>query len=92
MPSSLHHRKMPEWPLLVLALGAVLAICLPLRQILVDAARIDDVAGARTTLWALVGVFGLAGVTVVPALAYLYWLTQRRVWLEIDPAAMVRVE
>lgn len=35
MPSSLNNRKMPEWPLLVLALGAVLGICLPLRQILV---------------------------------------------------------
>jgi cytochrome d ubiquinol oxidase subunit II len=46
--------------------------------ILVDAARIHEVAGARPTLWALVGVFVLAGVTVVPALAYLYWLTQRR--------------
>jgi cytochrome bd ubiquinol oxidase subunit II len=46
--------------------------------ILVDAARIDEVAGARPTLWSLVGVFGLAAVTVLPALAYLYWLTQRR--------------
>jgi cytochrome bd ubiquinol oxidase subunit II len=44
--------------------------------ILVDAARIDDVAGARPTLWALVGVFALAAVTVLPALGYLYWLTQ----------------
>jgi cytochrome d ubiquinol oxidase subunit II len=44
--------------------------------ILVDAARIDDVAGARPTLWSLVGVFGLAAVTVLPALGYLFWLTQ----------------
>jgi cytochrome d ubiquinol oxidase subunit II len=45
--------------------------------ILVDAARIKDVAGARPTLWALVGVFALAAVTVVPSLGYLYWLTQK---------------
>jgi cytochrome bd ubiquinol oxidase subunit II len=51
--------------------------------ILVDAARIDDVAGARPTLWALVGVFGLAAVTVVPALAYLYWLTQERIGRDV---------
>jgi cytochrome bd ubiquinol oxidase subunit II len=44
--------------------------------ILVDAALIDDVAAPRSTLWSLVGVFGLAAVTVVPALGYLYWLTQ----------------
>jgi cytochrome bd ubiquinol oxidase subunit II len=46
--------------------------------ILVDAARIDDIAGARPTLWSLVAVFGLAAVTVLPALAYLFWLTQRQ--------------
>ncbi|HEX3090181.1 MAG TPA: cytochrome d ubiquinol oxidase subunit II [Ilumatobacteraceae bacterium] len=45
--------------------------------ILVDQAQIDEVAGAEPTLWSLVGVFGLAAVTVLPALAYLYWLTQR---------------
>ena len=44
--------------------------------ILVDAARLDEVAGARATLWSLVGVFGVAAITVVPALGYLYWLTQ----------------
>ena len=47
--------------------------------ILVDAARIDDVAGARPTLWSLVGVFVLAAVTVLPALGYLFWLTQKEV-------------
>ena len=45
--------------------------------ILVEAARIDDIAGARPTLWSLVGVFALVAVTVLPALAYLYWLTQK---------------
>ena len=47
--------------------------------ILVNAARIDDAAGARSTLWSLIVVFGLAAVTVLPALGYLYWLTQERV-------------
>ena len=62
----------------VVAVGAVVAGW-GLAQypwILVDAARLDDVAGARATLWSLVGVFGLAAITVVPALGYLYWLTQ----------------
>jgi cytochrome d ubiquinol oxidase subunit II len=64
----------------VLAVGAVVAGW-GLAQypwILVDAARIDDAAGARPTLWSLVGVFVLATVTVLPALGYLYWLTQTK--------------
>ncbi len=44
--------------------------------LLVDELEIDAAAGTTSTLWALVIVFGLAGVTVVPALAYLYWITQ----------------
>jgi cytochrome d ubiquinol oxidase subunit II len=44
---------------------------------LVDELEIDAAAGATATLWALVLVFGLAAVTVVPALVYLYWITQR---------------
>ena len=50
--------------------------------VLVDQARIADVAGSRATLWALVVVFGLAAITVVPALGYLYWLTQRQSWAD----------
>jgi cytochrome d ubiquinol oxidase subunit II len=46
--------------------------------VLVEAAHIDDIAAPRSTLWSLVVVFALAAVTVFPALAYLYWLTQRR--------------
>jgi cytochrome bd ubiquinol oxidase subunit II len=45
--------------------------------LLVDEVRIVDGAGARATLRALVVVFGLAAVTVLPALGYLYVLTQR---------------
>jgi cytochrome d ubiquinol oxidase subunit II len=50
--------------------------------VLVNSATLDDAAATRPTLWALVAVFGLAAVTVVPALAYLYTLTQRREWSE----------
>lgn len=45
--------------------------------LLVDEVEVEAGAGASATLWALVGVFGLAAVTVVPALVYLYWVTQR---------------
>ncbi|CAN5463563.1 cytochrome d ubiquinol oxidase subunit II [soil metagenome] len=48
--------------------------------ILVDQLRIEDAAGARATLQALLVVVGLAGVIVVPALAYLYRLTQTEPW------------
>lgn len=45
--------------------------------LLVDEVEVEAGAGASATLWALIGVFGLAAVTVVPALVYLYWVTQR---------------
>ena len=45
--------------------------------LLVDNVEVEAAAGASTTLWALVVTFGLAAVTVVPSLAYLYWITQR---------------
>jgi cytochrome d ubiquinol oxidase subunit II len=48
--------------------------------VLVDTASIEDVAAGRATLWALVITFGLAAVTVVPALAYMLVLTQRSAW------------
>ena len=47
---------------------------------LVDQVTIADAAGARATLEALLVVVALAGVTVVPALAYLYRLTQSQEW------------
>jgi cytochrome d ubiquinol oxidase subunit II len=49
--------------------------------ILVDEARISDVAGHRATLWGLVIVFGIAAVTVVPSLLAMYWMTQRDAWV-----------
>ncbi len=52
--------------------------------LLVDQLRIADAAGARATLIGLLIVVGLAAVLVLPALTYLFVLTQR------DPAAEPR--
>lgn len=69
----------------VAAVGAVVAVLVgwgagQYPWVLVDTASIDDVAGARATLWGLVITFGLAAATVGPSLAYLFWLTQRSGW------------
>lgn len=48
---------------------------------LVDEVTIVDAAGAPATLRALLVVVGLAGVIVLPSLAYLYRLTQTDAWL-----------
>ena len=48
--------------------------------LLVDEARIVDAAGADATLAALLVVVGLATVLVLPALVYLYSLTQSQKW------------
>jgi cytochrome bd ubiquinol oxidase subunit II len=48
--------------------------------LLVDQLTLADAAGARPTLISLLVVFGLAAVTVVPSLAYLFWLTQQPEW------------
>jgi cytochrome bd ubiquinol oxidase subunit II len=48
--------------------------------LLVDTLTIEAAAGARATLWALVVTFVVAGVVVLPALAWLFWLTQRPGW------------
>ncbi|MGE0878850.1 MAG: cytochrome d ubiquinol oxidase subunit II [Acidimicrobiia bacterium] len=53
--------------------------------VLVDTARIEDVAGNDATMWGLVVVFLIAGVTVVPALVWMLWLTQRPAWAA-DPS------
>lgn len=45
--------------------------------LLVDEVEVEAGAGASATMWALVLTFGAAAVLVVPALAYLYWITQR---------------
>jgi cytochrome d ubiquinol oxidase subunit II len=48
--------------------------------LLVDEVRIEDAAGASATLTGLLVAVGLAGVLVVPALGYLFWLTQTERW------------
>lgn len=48
--------------------------------LLVDEATITDAAGASATLWGLLIVVELAVVLVLPALAYLLWLTQTEEW------------
>lgn len=48
--------------------------------ILVDQLTINDAAGARATLAALLVVVGLAAVIVLPALTYLLWFTQTELW------------
>jgi cytochrome d ubiquinol oxidase subunit II len=44
---------------------------------LVDQVTIHDAAGAQSTLLGLLIVVALAGVIVLPALGYLFWLTQQ---------------
>ena len=48
--------------------------------LLVDQVRIEDAAGADATLWGLLVVVLLAAVIVLPALAYLFSLTQSDRW------------
>lgn len=48
--------------------------------LLVDQTSIADAAGASATLEALLVAVGIAGVIVVPALVYLYRLTQTEAW------------
>jgi cytochrome bd ubiquinol oxidase subunit II len=55
--------------------------------LLVDAVTIEDAAGAPATLRALLLVAALAGVLVLPALAYLFRLTQTESWAAGEPPA-----
>jgi cytochrome d ubiquinol oxidase subunit II len=50
--------------------------------LLVDEVTIADAAGAPATLRALLVAVALAGVVVVPALGYLYRLTQTETWTQ----------
>ncbi len=47
---------------------------------LVGQVTIEDAAGADATLWGLLVVVVLAGIVVLPALAYLFSLTQSQPW------------
>jgi cytochrome d ubiquinol oxidase subunit II len=48
--------------------------------LLVDEIRIEEAAGAPATLTGLLIAVALAGAIVVPALGYLFWLTQTERW------------
>jgi len=52
--------------------------------LLVDQVTIREAAGASATLWGLLVVVALAGIIVLPALAYLFWLTQSERWTSDD--------
>lgn len=49
-------------------------------DLLVDEVTIAEAAGARSTLIGLIIVFGVAAVTAVPALLWLFWLVNRPEW------------
>jgi cytochrome bd ubiquinol oxidase subunit II len=53
--------------------------------LLVDEVTIEQAAGAPATLAALLVAVGLAVVVVLPALGYLYWLTQSESWTQDTP-------
>ena len=52
--------------------------------LLVDQVSIADAAGSPATLAALLGVVVLAAIIVVPAMAYLYSLTQSEPWTKSE--------
>ncbi|MDN4162246.1 cytochrome d ubiquinol oxidase subunit II [Nocardioides abyssi] len=52
--------------------------------LLVDEVTIADAAGARATLQALLVAVGIAAAVVLPALVYLYRLTQTEAWSRPD--------
>ncbi len=49
-------------------------------DLLVDSVTIEDAVGARSTQIGLLIVFGMAAVTAVPSLAWLYVLVNRKEW------------
>lgn len=60
--------------------------------LLVDEVTIQDAAGAEATLWGLLVVVGLAGAIVLPALAYLFRLTQSEQWTTPEGPSLPRSE
>lgn len=53
-------------------------------DVLVDSVTIDEAIGARSTQIGLVVVFGIAAVTAVPAMAWLFILVNRTEWQQPD--------
>lgn len=75
----------------VAAVGAVTAVVAgwavgQYPWILTDTLEIEEAAGARSTLWALVGAFVAAALVALPSLGYLFWLTQRPGWVAPERA------
>ena len=75
----------------VAAVGAVASIVIgwgvgQFPDVLVDHATIDDVAGAHSTMVGLVVTFGIAVVTVIPSLLWLFTLVQRAPAGPTEPA------
>ena len=74
----------------VTAVGAVASIVVgwgvaQYPDLLVDQLTIDDAAGARATLIGLIIVFGVAAVTAVPALIWLFVLVNQDEWQSDEP-------
>ena len=74
----------------VTAVGAVASIVIgwgvaQYPDLLVDELTIDEAAGARATLVGLVIVFGVAAVTAVPALIWLFVLVNQDEWQSDEP-------
>jgi cytochrome d ubiquinol oxidase subunit II len=59
---------------------------------LVDHSTIDVAAGAPATLRALLVAVALAGVIVLPALFYLFRLTQSEAWSRHEGTSGSRIE
>jgi cytochrome d ubiquinol oxidase subunit II len=73
----------------VTAVGAVASIVVgwgvaQYPDLLVDQLTIDEAAGARATLIGLIIVFGVAAVTAVPALIWLFVLVNQDEWQSDD--------
>lgn len=87
----LHHRRYARARITAVVAVAAVVVGWGVGQypwLLVDEVRIVDGAGAEATLVALLVVFAAAAVIVVPALGYLYWLTQQAEWSaaeELEP-------
>ena len=80
-------RRFPAARLTAVLAGAAVVLGWGIAQypwLLVDQVSIADAAGSPATLAALLGVVVLAAIIVVPAMAYLYSLTQSEPWTKSE--------
>lgn len=88
---SLLHRQ--RWA--IARLGAVIAVAAIVvgwgvaqyPDLLTDTLSLEEAAGARPTLIGLVITFGVAAVTAVPAMVWLFVLVNQRDWATDEPAS-----